>query len=66
MILLDSGGQYVDGTTDVTRTFHMGTPTDYQMEMFTRVLKGNIAIDSRYISGFISYEWSYQYFILHA
>jgi Xaa-Pro aminopeptidase len=26
--LVDSGGQYLDGTTDVTRTFHFGTPTD--------------------------------------
>jgi Xaa-Pro aminopeptidase len=28
LILLDSGGQYVDGTTDVTRTFHFGTPDE--------------------------------------
>ena len=47
MMLLDSGGQYLDGTTDVTRTFHMGNPSEYQRGMFTRVLKGNIAIDSR-------------------
>ena len=47
MVLLDSGGQYRDGTTDVTRTFHTGTPTPVQREMFTRVLKGNIAVDSR-------------------
>ena len=47
MLLLDSGGQYIDGTTDVTRTIHLGTPTSYQIEMFTRVLKGNIGIDSR-------------------
>lgn len=45
MILLDSGGQYVDGTTDVTRTFHTGTPSAYQKEIFTRVLKGHIGID---------------------
>ena len=31
-----------DGTTDVTRTMHYGTPTDYQIEMYTRVLMGNI------------------------
>ena len=47
MVLLDSGGQYLDGTTDVTRTFHTGTPTPVQREMFTRVLKGHIAVDSR-------------------
>eukprot|EP01024_Parvocaulis_polyphysoides_P073402 TRINITY_DN9444_c0_g1_i5.p1 TRINITY_DN9444_c0_g1~~TRINITY_DN9444_c0_g1_i5.p1 ORF type:complete len:662 (-),score=97.11 TRINITY_DN9444_c0_g1_i5:457-2265(-) len=44
MLLIDSGGQYDCGTTDVTRTFHLGTPTDYQKECFTRVLKGHIAL----------------------
>ncbi|XP_062613274.1 LOW QUALITY PROTEIN: xaa-Pro aminopeptidase 1-like [Saccostrea cucullata] len=42
MYLLDSGGQYLDGTTDVTRTFHFGTPTDYQKECYTRVLMGSV------------------------
>ncbi|XP_061381948.1 xaa-Pro aminopeptidase ApepP-like isoform X1 [Danaus plexippus] len=42
--LLDSGGQYKDGTTDITRTRHMSEPTDLQKETFTRVLKGQIAI----------------------
>lgn len=46
LMLLDSGAQYEDGTTDVTRTIHTGTPTEYQKEMFTRVLKGNIGVDS--------------------
>ncbi|EOD33115.1 hypothetical protein EMIHUDRAFT_63427 [Emiliania huxleyi CCMP1516] len=46
MMLLDSGGQYATGTTDVTRTFHLGTPTDWQRECFTRVLKGNIGLDT--------------------
>jgi len=45
MLLLDSGGQYETGTTDVTRTVHLGTPTAWQKECFTRVLKGNIALD---------------------
>ncbi|KAG4080277.1 hypothetical protein HA402_010769 [Bradysia odoriphaga] len=40
--LCDSGAQYLDGTTDVTRTWHFGTPTAYQKECFTRVLKGQI------------------------
>lgn len=40
--LLDSGGQYLDGTTDVTRTFHFGSPTDFQRECYTLVLKGYI------------------------
>ncbi|XP_061832757.1 xaa-Pro aminopeptidase 2 [Nerophis lumbriciformis] len=44
MYLVDSGGQYLDGTTDVTRTVHWGTPTAMQKEAFTRVLMGNIEI----------------------
>jgi Xaa-Pro aminopeptidase len=31
LLLMDSGAQYIDGTTDVTRTFHTGIPTDYQV-----------------------------------
>lgn len=42
MYLLDSGGQYLDGTTDVTRTFHFGTPSDFDREVYTRVLMGSI------------------------
>jgi Xaa-Pro aminopeptidase len=42
--LIDSGGQYDDGTTDVTRTVAIGTPSTEQRERFTRVLKGHIAI----------------------
>ncbi len=38
--LVDSGGQYKDGTTDVTRTLHFGTPSAFEKECFTRVLKG--------------------------
>mmetsp|Transcript_31280 Transcript_31280/g.71549 ORF Transcript_31280/g.71549 Transcript_31280/m.71549 type:complete len:345 (-) Transcript_31280:117-1151(-) len=45
-ILIDSGGQYVYGTTDVTRTWHFGKPTEEFVEMYTRVLKGHIALDS--------------------
>ncbi|XP_068596453.1 xaa-Pro aminopeptidase 2 [Brachionichthys hirsutus] len=44
MYLVDSGGQYLGGTTDITRTVHWGTPTAMQREAFTRVLKGNIEI----------------------
>ncbi|XP_075732364.1 aminopeptidase P isoform X5 [Rhipicephalus microplus] len=44
--LCDSGGQYRDGTTDVTRTWHFGTPSQYEKECFTRVVKGNIALSS--------------------
>ena len=39
-------GQYLDGTTDVTRTLHFGTPTPDQRRAFTRVLQGHIAIDT--------------------
>ncbi|KAG8144505.1 putative Xaa-Pro aminopeptidase 2 protein [Naja naja] len=42
MYLLDSGGQYFDGTTDITRTIHWGEPTAFQKEAYTRVLMGNI------------------------
>ncbi|XP_031419450.1 xaa-Pro aminopeptidase 1 isoform X1 [Clupea harengus] len=42
--LIDSGAQYMDGTTDVTRTMHFGTPTDYEKECYTYVLKGQIAV----------------------
>jgi Xaa-Pro aminopeptidase len=42
--LVDSGGQYGDGTTDITRTIAVGTPTPEQMDRFTRVLKGHIAL----------------------
>jgi len=44
IFLLDSGAQYLDGTTDVTRTVHMGTPTDYEKECYTLVLKGHIGL----------------------
>ena len=46
MLLLDSGAQYEDGTTDVTRTVHFGDPTEEEMEAFTRVLQGHIGIDT--------------------
>lgn len=42
--LCDSGAHYMDGTTDTTRTTHFGTPTAYEKECFTRVLKGHIAV----------------------
>mmetsp|Transcript_476 Transcript_476/g.701 ORF Transcript_476/g.701 Transcript_476/m.701 type:complete len:521 (-) Transcript_476:78-1640(-) len=45
-ILIDSGGQYTYGTTDVTRTWHFGTPTPKFVDAYTRVLKGNIGIDT--------------------
>jgi Xaa-Pro aminopeptidase len=44
LFLIDSGAQYEDGTTDITRTLAVGTPTQEMRERFTRVLKGHIAI----------------------
>ncbi len=44
LLLVDSGGQYVDGTTDITRTVAIGTPTDEQKRCFTLVLQGMIAV----------------------
>ncbi len=44
LFLLDSGGQYLDGTTDVTRTMAVGEPTEEMKERNTRVLKGHIAL----------------------
>jgi Xaa-Pro aminopeptidase len=44
LYLIDSGGQYVDGTTDITRTVPIGEPTGEMRDRFTRVLKGHIAI----------------------
>ena len=44
LLLVDGGGQYLDGTTDVTRTMAIGEGTDEQRRMFTLVLKGHIAM----------------------
>jgi len=44
LLLVDSGGQYTYGTTDITRTVALGTPTEEQKHDFTLVLKGHIAL----------------------
>lgn len=44
LFLIDSGGQYQDGTTDITRTVAVGTPTDEMRRHYTLVLKGHIAL----------------------
>ena len=44
IFLIDSGAQYLDGTTDITRTLAVGAPTAEMKDRFTRVLKGHIAI----------------------
>jgi Xaa-Pro aminopeptidase len=44
LLVLDSGGQYLDGTTDITRTIAIGTPGQQERDAFTRVLQGMIAM----------------------
>ncbi|KAF5521734.1 putative Xaa-Pro aminopeptidase P [Colletotrichum aenigma] len=44
--LCDSGAQFLDGTTDTTRTLHFGQPTEAEKLAYTLVLKGNIALDT--------------------
>lgn len=44
LLLMDSGAQYLDGTTDITRTITLGTPTPTQIADFTAVLQGNISL----------------------
>ena len=52
LYLVDSGAQYLDGTTDVTRTVAIGRPTDEMRDCFTRVLKGHIDLAlSRFPAG---------------
>ncbi|GAA6025003.1 hypothetical protein JCM8202_002185 [Rhodotorula sphaerocarpa] len=60
--LCDSGAQFTDGTTDVTRTLHFGTPTNMEKRAYTRVLQGHIAIDDAVFpsttSGFMLDSWA--------
>jgi Xaa-Pro aminopeptidase len=44
LFLIDSGAQYEDGTTDITRTIAVGTPSEEMRDRFTRVLRGHIGI----------------------
>ncbi|KAG5333331.1 XPP1 aminopeptidase, partial [Acromyrmex heyeri] len=46
LYLCDSGAQYHDGTTDVTRTLHFGEPTSFERECFTRVFKGQCRLST--------------------
>ena len=45
IILCDTGAQYKNGTTDITRTVHYGQPTKKEKEMYTRVLLGNLSLE---------------------
>ncbi|KAG8384054.1 hypothetical protein BUALT_Bualt04G0078100 [Buddleja alternifolia] len=52
MYLFDSGAQYVDGTTDITRTVHFGKPTSHEKACYTGVLKGHIGLgNARFPNG---------------
>ncbi len=52
VLLVDSGGQYLDGTTDVTRSVAIGTATPEQKRRFTLVLKGHIALaNAKFVKG---------------
>lgn len=44
LLLIDSGGQYLEGTTDITRTIHLGEPTQFEKHCYTLVLKGQLAL----------------------
>lgn len=46
LLLIDSGAQYLDGTTDITRTIALGSPTEDERHDFTLVMKGHIALGS--------------------
>ena len=46
LLLLDSGAQYLDGTTDITRTIALGPVTDEQRKVFTLVLKGHLQLQN--------------------
>lgn len=55
LLLIDSGGQYLGGTTDITRMVPVGTPSDEQKQDCTRVLKGMIALSrARFPAGILS------------
>ncbi len=55
LLLIDSGAQYLGGTTDITRVWPIGTPTAQQKADYTRVLKGTIALSrTRYPQGTLS------------
>jgi Xaa-Pro aminopeptidase len=57
ILLVDTGGQYQDGTTDVTRTMVLGTPSAEQRRAYTAVLKGHLLLSrSRFLSGADGYQ----------
>lgn len=57
ILLLDSGAQYLEGTTDITRTVHLGTPTEKQRKAYSLVLAGHLNVAMlKFKQGFSSYS----------
>ncbi|MGE5355212.1 MAG: aminopeptidase P family protein [Deltaproteobacteria bacterium] len=57
MLLIDSGGQYLNGTTDITRTTYIGDPTAEQIRLYTAVLKGHLAVKNmKFPVGIIGFQ----------
>jgi Xaa-Pro aminopeptidase len=57
LFLIDSGGQYVDGTTDITRTVALGEPTTEQRRAYTAVLRGHLRLrGARFAAGTNGYQ----------
>ncbi len=57
LLLVDSGGQYLDGTTDITRTMAMGPPTDAERRAYTAVLRGHLRLgNTRFAAGTDGYQ----------
>ena len=57
LLLVDSGGQYLDGTTDITRTMTMGPPTEQQRRAYTAVLRGHLRLGhTRFPAGTDGYQ----------
>ena len=60
MLLMDTGGQYMEGTTDITRTFVLGDVTDDEKKFFTLILKGNLNLGgARFLHGCRGYNLDY-------
>jgi len=56
-LLIDSGGQYLNGTTDITRTTYLGDPTAEQKRLYTAVLKGHLAVKNmKFPVGIIGFQ----------
>lgn len=60
LLLSDTGGHYLDGTTDITRTFVLGAPTDEEKRAFTLVLAGHLnLLDARFAEGVCGHTLDY-------